>query len=224
MPTLSFSEFSAAELLLLRQGMQLLQQCEEIAAIGAQIFEKQEKEPGKILQVLRELWMPRLEALKPCGDDGRVDSSEQFLLVPGGWNGSDQGSSTVMHIVERTGPDEDSFVTCNTGPGLEYHPSDASCPPKLRYKTCIRLDNIPRERMEDAGFWTMMFTLWMRAPPSPMHRVEMLYDVLLPWLAGATLPAQLARTAEDKCSAWRTPQRSGTSAWRAVAESLRYAL
>ena len=42
MPTLSFSEFSAAELLLLRQGMQLLQQCEEIAAIGGKISQNKQ--------------------------------------------------------------------------------------------------------------------------------------------------------------------------------------
>ena len=153
------------------------------------------KEPGQsIWPLLGQLWFPKLEALResprPPADSskptagagasrrqqaalGRPTDASHFLLVPGGWNGPHE-TSHVMMIIERTGAAAYSLVVCNTGPGLSYHPSDASQPPKMRYKTCIRLNDIPRVRMMDSAFWTLMFTLWMKGPAHELHRVEML--------------------------------------------------
>lgn len=46
-------------------------------------------------------------------------------------------------------------------------------------------------------------------PASEYHRVEVLYDVLLPWVSGKLLPEALVETKDDVCADWRTPQRSG---------------
>ena len=106
------------------------------------------------------------------------------LLLPGGWAGLVSRAS-VMHIVERTGSDEYAFVTCNTGSGLQYHqstPCDSSeTPPKLKYRASMRIERVPGVRMRDAGFWTMLFSQWLNEE-SEYHRVEVLYDALLPWL------------------------------------------
>ena len=94
-------------------------------------------------------------------------------------------------------------MTCNSGSGLEYHPSSAcaasSTPSKMKYRTCLRVEDIPGSRMKDLGFWTVMFSLWMK-PNNPKllseyNRVEVLYDVLLPWLA--EVPA--SRPGETRC-------------------------
>ena len=72
--------------------------------------------------------------------------------------------------------------------GLNYHPScgcdDDETLPKLKYQTVFSIDDVPGHRMKDPAFWAMLFGLWMRRkPPSEHHRVEVIYDVLLPWLA-----------------------------------------
>lgn len=101
-----------------------------------------------------------------------------------------------------------SVVTCNSGPeGLNYHAASARRNPKMQYKTSLRLDGIPKERVTDPAFWTIAFSQWMKMPPSEYHRAEVLYDVLLPWLAGGrVLPEAMAETIDDKYADWRSPQ------------------
>ena len=44
----------------------------------------------------------------------------------------------------------------NSSPiGLAYHATDASRPPKIRYRVALELDDIPAARAEDEGFWMM---------------------------------------------------------------------
>jgi len=111
----------------------------------------------------------------------------QMMFVPGV---NDHNQFMIIHIIERVDTDY-SFITCNSGTGLEYHPSTAAdcdkAPPKNKYKTCIRINDIPSERILDMGFWAIFFSLWMKKEPaSEYHRVEVIYDVLLPWLAELT--------------------------------------
>ena len=83
----------------------------------------------------------------------------------------------------------------------------------------------------------MMFCLWTRQ--SEYNRVEVLYDVLLPWLVvdgGKDIPdvenptnrllfsEAIMANEEDPFADWRTPQRSETSAYRSVHDGLRYYL
>ena len=114
----------------------------------------------------------------------------ETMMIPGGWNGSDT-VGCVIHLIERTGSSEFSFVTCNAGgnPGLEYHPSRShhdGDEVKLKYKTCLRMNKIPLERMCDVAWWSVLMAQWMRAGQSAgeNQRAEVLYDVLLPFLGG----------------------------------------
>ena len=140
----------------------------------------------------------------------------ESILLPGGWNGTTAGSGWVSHILERTSSAAFRFYTCNGGNGLRYHSNDASskfC--KLKYDTCLRIDDVPMARATDLTFWTMMFSQWL--VQSEFHRVEVLYDVLLPWLSGKNTLAEATIQREET----RTPQRSGVSAWRSTYEGFR---
>jgi hypothetical protein len=150
------------------------------------------------------------------------------LLVVGGWKGL-ESEATLMHVLELSGATA-SFGTLATGAGLEYHPMTPCdtplTPPKVKYASVLRVDDVPVARVRDPGFWAVLLAQWLRADGSEYHRVEMVYDVLLPWLVA---PRALAAAAADAARAdpaivFRTPQRSGTDAWRAVVEAFRYCL
>ena len=216
------STFEEQHYQILADGQRLLKACLDITHVAAQA-----KAPEDIKSVIQE-WVERVGNL----------SEGAIMLAPGGWWGMAQ-AGVVLHIIERTGPDRYAFVTCNSGSGIEYHPSCAAdsptTPPKIKYKTCLRIEDIPGGRMRDVGFWTIMFSLWMK-PNDPQkmseyNRVEVLYDVLLPWLAEAPAsdPAGLrlltqafADTRGDPYAEWRTPGRSGSSSTRSLLEGLRY--
>ena len=68
----------------------------------------------------------------------------------------------------------------------------------------------------------MLFSLWVKEP-SEFNRAEVVYDALLPWLAGRFLPAALEETRDDAFAQWRTPSRAGGD-WKCVAEAVRYCL
>eukprot|EP01012_Entosiphon_sulcatum_P024255 TRINITY_DN29428_c0_g1_i1.p1 TRINITY_DN29428_c0_g1~~TRINITY_DN29428_c0_g1_i1.p1 ORF type:complete len:4234 (+),score=586.19 TRINITY_DN29428_c0_g1_i1:35-12736(+) len=212
--------FTPADLQQLADAHRLLSDCSQFAATAVGIVE-----PPDIVQFVSD-WTHRVRNL---GDGQR-------LLVPGGWLGMAQ-QGWVMHLIERTGLHACAFVTCATGAGLEYHPSTAAFPPKMKYRTCLRIEQIPVDRMADTGFWTTLFSLWMK-PNNPKlvseyNRVEVLYDVLLPWLAEQTVPPRggkrllseaLHETSGDPGADWRTPQRSATGSTRTVFEVVRYVL
>ena len=126
-----------------------------------------------------------------------------------------------MFVLARETDSMYSFVCCNAGQGLEYHPASAHEPPKMKHRTCIKIAEIPRQRVTQPALWALLFSLWLKQ--SEYHRVEVLYDVVLPWLAGGLLTEALVRSAADAATnEWRSPQRAGTSAFRSVWEALRY--
>jgi thiol-disulfide isomerase/thioredoxin len=151
----------------------------------------------------------------------------KMILVPGGWAGM-TSVGTIVHLLEHNSDGSYSLTTCNSGQGLNYHPSKPDSADgahtKLKYKTCIRINSIPRERITDPAFWSLLFSLWLKQPSSEYHRVEVIYDVLLPWLSNSLLPTALAESVNDPCANWRTPQRSNTSSMRSADEALRYLL
>jgi thiol-disulfide isomerase/thioredoxin len=100
----------------------------------------------------------------------------------------------------------------------------AGSAPKLKFKTCVRIDNIPAGRITDKALWTAMMSQWMKKPEGEYQRAEVIYDVLLPWLAGGRLlPDALAETKHDPRSTWRTPCRSGgSSSYKSLWEAVRY--
>jgi hypothetical protein len=54
--------------------------------------------------------------------------------------------------------------------GLEYHQQGVFDPPKLKYKTCIKISNIDKNRFKDLAFWSTLFTMWLKE--SEYHRIE----------------------------------------------------
>ena len=108
----------------------------------------------------------------------------ESLLVPAGWV-SLTNSGTLLYIVRRESPTMYSLVVANGGNALAYHPAKPFGE-KMKYKTCCRVTRIPRTRIADMGFWTLTFLLSTKDPPSEYARAEVVYHVLLPWLAEVT--------------------------------------
>ncbi|KAG7399530.1 hypothetical protein PHYBOEH_008655 [Phytophthora boehmeriae] len=154
-------------------------------------------------------------------------------LVPGGYVGN-ISTHTIIYIAEKTSEaGEYSFTVCNKGPGAElYHPcrveGDAE---KIRVQPCIQISAIPTSRFLDMAFWALLFSLWVRKPPSEYHRVETIYDVLLPWLAGdKLLPLASEISQQHAPTDWtnaalggvHTPQRSQLGFCKSIVEAVRY--
>ncbi len=98
-------------------------------------------------------------------------------MFPGGWH-TIVGGHAIILMIERMSESNYSFIICNSGNGVQYHPSNASSTPKIKYQTTVRFNNIPSERMLDDGFW---YFIWrMKIISSDDHNVDMFYDVLLP--------------------------------------------
>ena len=76
--------------------------------------------------------------------------------------------------------------------------------------------------------WMLSLTLWMRTAKdvSEYNRVEVFYDVLLPWLMeGNAEPMALQMVRESRSdSCWQTAQRSNVSGTRSVLDAIRYIL
>ncbi|KAG2527068.1 hypothetical protein JM18_003170 [Phytophthora kernoviae] len=154
-------------------------------------------------------------------------------LVPGGYVGN-TSTHTIIYVVEKTSEDgEYSFTVCNKGPGAElYHPCRVEGgAEKIRVQSCIQISAIPTNRFLDMAFWTLLFSLWVRKPPSEYHRVETIYDVLLPWLAGdKLLPLASEMTQQHTPTDWtnaalggvHTSQRSQLGFCKSVVEAVRY--
>ncbi|GBG26808.1 Hypothetical Protein FCC1311_030302 [Hondaea fermentalgiana] len=149
----------------------------------------------------------------------------ESLFVPAGWIGSTTRGSIVL-VAERNSDQSFNLVVCNAGAGLNYHPCRVceEDPAKIKYQTCLKLENLSQDRFLDRAVWTTLFSLWFNA--SEFHRVEVIYDVLLPWITGEpTLAGALERAAQLSEPEWRTAQRAGTSSsWRNLMEAVRYFL
>ena len=89
----------------------------------------------------------------------------------------------------------------------------------LRYKSGLRIEGVTQEAMTDPSFLGMLLSQRLEAE---VHKVEVLYDALLPALAGKPLPEAIADTGDDPAAEWRTPARSRTSSYRCVLESMRW--
>ena len=168
-------------------------------------------------RVLGEL-LDKLRALPPGG----------IAMVPGGWRGQ-QSVGWVVHLVERSA-DGDSFAltTANAGQGIEYHLAKPGHD-KTKYRTCLRLEGVAPSRLLDPGFWAVALSQWARGEGSEFARVEVLYDVLLPWLAdGPLLPTASGATTkvvQHQQGEWRSAARSGAAgAWKCGVEAVRYQL
>ncbi|POM57289.1 Hypothetical protein PHPALM_38215, partial [Phytophthora palmivora] len=93
------------------------------------------------------------------------------VLVPGGYVGN-VNSHSIIYVVEKTSDAEYSFTVCNKGAGAEmYHPCKVEGgADKIRVQSCIQIGAIPATRFLDMAFWALLFSLWVRKPPSEYHR------------------------------------------------------
>ncbi|CAI5730000.1 unnamed protein product [Peronospora destructor] len=159
---------------------------------------------------------------------------QQPLVIPGGYV-NNISSHSIVYVVEKTSgtPDQYSFTVCNKGPGAEmYHPCKVEgSADKIRVQSCIQISDVSASRFLDMAFWTLLFSLWVCKPPSEYHRVETIYDVLLPWLANdKLLPLMNEMTEQCASKDWtssalgsvHTPQRSQLGFCKSVLEAIRY--
>ena len=110
------------------------------------------------------------------------------MMLPVGWRTKKAGHA-LMLILQRgaEGAAADAFevVVCNAGPGLQYHASSMATYPKPRFKTWLRLPGVPRAKFLDEGFMYMLYQAVIT--PNDDNDAKLLYEVLLPHLAGAPL-------------------------------------
>ena len=150
------------------------------------------------------------------------------LLILGGWVCRIGPGHAIMYIVERAADgDSFEFTVCNTGDGVSlYHHHDAlSHYPKDKHQTALNLRGISPERMASPDVWCMI--LQLRCVPSELNGPKILYEVILPHLAGATAVAGGMVSLFDSQSEARggpmeTIQRSGTCFYRCILSGLRF--
>ena len=49
----------------------------------------------------------------------------------------------------------------------EYHAADGSTPPKIKFRTCLELGNVPLDKLGDEAWWTVLCSGWA---PTSMRR------------------------------------------------------
>lgn len=218
---------AAQEQFVVEQLVPQLEQCKQVTEAALKVAD------AKQLQSFLGEWKAQLLRLRP----------REPVLVPGGFV-SNISSHTVVYVVEKVDDDHYTFTVCNKGPGADmYHPQTIRRTPlatasdsdvksdcdKIRVQSCVQIGAIPAKRFLDMAFWTLLFSLWVRTPPSEYHRVETIYDVLLPWLAGDKL-IPIAFEEAEKAADWanaglgsvHTPQRSNLGFCKSTIEAIRY--
>ena len=163
--------------------------------------------PEKPLTALSEFLGKFLHQLKDL-------SPGQRLVIPGGW-AHDKGGHAVVYVIERADDMSYAMVVCNTGSGVDYHPSQmlGDTYPKTKRCTAMKVANIPQSRIVDEAVWFLFFKMKVMADKS--HGPSMLYEVLLPQLAG-DVGAFLEPSTIDTSGHFESVQRSGTCFMRAV--------
>ncbi len=114
---------------------------------------------------------------------------DTYIFVPGGYIGI-TSTVSLMHIIYKVSPSKYHFITCNTGDGLQYHPSKPFYKKKKKknnmYSNIVYQRSICIETTHDKIinpiFWNIYYAMWLRQPSCEYNRIEVIYDVLLPWL------------------------------------------
>lgn len=116
--------------------------------------------------------------------------ANQQLVLPGGWQ-QPEYTHLCLYIVRDCGDGMYSFTVLNTGKdGLEYHPSSFDSETGRQLKQLgMTIWNIPRQRLADSTFWTLLFR--MQIYPSKRNNAHFLYTKLLPSLNSQPLLTNL---------------------------------
>ena len=132
------------------------------------------------------------------------------------------GGHAIMYVIEKTSSSKVSWITCNTGEGIQYHPQTLSHYPKKKRKLAIRIDDIPIERLAKEAFIYLLFR--MQKIPHKDHGDGLYYNVVLPQLIGNSRALSTAWNHDDPYGQWETPQKAGTCFFRCVLCTLKYLL
>ena len=127
----------------------------------------------------------------------------ETIVFRGGWHNKAHYSTagvvgSVIHVLERESDNRFALVTCNSGSGwgsvvcglpyesgIEYHEASSESFPRPTARTALKIKNIPRHRVLDEGFLSIL--LGQLALMRGENGARIVYDVLLPHLAGTTL-------------------------------------
>ena len=140
---------STEETVLLSQAHAAVRKCFELVRLAENAHE-----PPEILKVIEET-VSRVKAVEV----------NHWAMLPAGWKGL-KSSGTVILLVSRQSRDMFSLVVCNSGEGLEYHPSQADGS-KIKYKTCMTFHGIPAERIYSDSWYRLLRATSLPAPPTP---------------------------------------------------------
>ena len=144
-----------------------------------------------------------------------------FVAAPLGWSPKKpEKAHTIFCLWERTSADEFAMVVCNTGDGVQYHPTTRSGFPKMKCRAAVRLEGIDRARLLNQDFLFMLTQ--QLTMPSDTNTSAVFYEVLLPHLVDDQLQAALARTPPDKHGDFCSVQKASRSGYRCILAAARY--
>ena len=110
--------------------------------------------------------------------------SGDVAVLPGGWR-HDGGGHAVLYCVEAVTTEFFEFTICNTGEGLDAHPSMADPNSfKIKRKTAYTLPRIPRKRLLNVTTLMYLVCGYPNPPPPPSppvssHSAHPFYQVKL---------------------------------------------
>jgi thiol-disulfide isomerase/thioredoxin len=139
---------------------------------------------GKLFQVVKKEEVPAavtevITAIKNVGAD-------DWAVVPFGFVGMKERASMLL-LVRPVRDGVFRVVLVNRGVGAyEYHSSVVASEHKVKFLPTVDLGSVDANRILDPAWWLLALSQWMRSNDpnvvSEYCRVEVLYDVLLPWL------------------------------------------
>ena len=159
-------------------------------------------------------------------------------LPPGGctlWDYGWQGHAIGL-VIERGGGSGDtaSLTVCNSGSGIQRHPSTVSFYPKYKYRTALHLPDLPWHKLcSDSTAYLLLAPMVreLHSGSEPGATADggkdfSLYEVALPHLVpeGAVEAAVQAAEARGLHGEWETPQVSGMCYLRGTMTMVRYLL
>jgi hypothetical protein len=157
-----------------------------------------------------------------CEDSNmKTRAASSMMVFRSGWNArSDYSANKIgfcMHVLERTSDDHYSIVTCNTTMdaehldredkfvgGVAYHSATSDEYPRIKARTAMCINDIPRHRIVDPAVWYTL--LQNMTDVKPGNCAEVVYGVVLPHLAG-NLSLKHALEKSVPTSANATPQK-----------------
>ena len=131
----------------------------------------------------------------------------------------------ILFVIERIDAERAHFTVVNTDPELLMFHLGSGQPPKIRYQTCLVLEDVAFEKVKDEAFWALAY--WVAVTDEnkgqTMSPVQVLYKILLPFLADKSMAEiQHSQRRGPKDAELRSPQRSETGQLRCLIEAFQF--